>query len=385
MSLEEHNMRQEEEEVDEVDNYGDFAGHDGEEEEEADHVEIERGVENTGAEQSTLPPRAAGSGPKQATKTKSVKEKNISEEEEEVDEANNSAGGVDQADEVMSSLYEETGHQNTAEEIETPLRSNERRGGRSCIARHPRKRPVWVKDKVEEEGPKLLGVGRSKDNQVVVVMQGLPSDLDSDVEMVRTSLKKGAGKANVSLDEGDQEEEDDEGGDQAAKKKLKLVTVPALKRGVEYSRMFRAPYSRQEEQAVINFFLERGGFSLRKGMRVWREMEEERICPGRSAQALKQQFLQHIVKRLHDFGITEKHLEEADNRLDQVTSYMSDNESGAESVSSRGFRGQANYYTGADDKVILQFIVDNGRCEDTGGIALWQLMEERQVVERQVV
>ena len=38
-------------------------------------------------------------------------------------------------------------------------------------------------------------------------------------------------------------------------------------------------------------------------------------------------------------------------RLDQVTSYMSDNESGAESVSSRGFRGQANYYTGADDKV----------------------------------
>ena len=171
-----------------------------------------------------------------------------------------------------------------------------------------------MKDKVEEKGPKLLGVGRSKDNQVVVVMQGLPSDLDSDVEMVRTSLKKGAGKANVSLDEGDQEEEDDEGGDQIAKKKLKLVTVPASKRGAEYTRMFRAPYSRPEQQAVINFFLERGGFSLRKGTRVWREMEGERVCPGRSAQALKQQFLQHIVKRLHDFGVTEKHLEEADNR-----------------------------------------------------------------------
>lgn len=41
-----------------------------------------------------------------------------------------------------------------------------------------------------------------------------------------------------------------------------------------------------------------------------------------------------------------------DFRLDQVTSYMSDNESGGESVSSRGFRvEQANYYTGADDKV----------------------------------
>ena len=88
-------------------------------------------------------------------------------------------------------------------------------------------------------------------------------------------------------------------------------------------------------------------------------------------------------------------------RLDQVTNYMSDNESCGDSVSSRGFRGDANYYTGADDKVgcliyvtyfsftplfppqrILQFIVENGRCEDTGGIVLWQLMEERQVAER---
>ena len=43
--------------------------------------------------------------------------------------------------------------------------------------------------------------------------------------------------------------------------------------------------------------------------------------------------------------------------LDQVTSYMSDDESGGESVSSRGFRGLANYYTGADDKVISFFLM----------------------------
>ena len=30
---------------------------------------------------------------------------------------------------------------------------------------------------------------------------------------------------------------------------------------------------------------------------------------------------------------------------------------------------------------ILTFILQNGRCADTGGIALWQLMEERQVVQ----
>ena len=31
-------------------------------------------------------------------------------------------------------------------------------------------------------------------------------------------------------------------------------------------------------------------------------------------------------------------------------------------------------------QVMLRFIVNNGRCKDAGGIALWQLMEERQVL-----
>ena len=189
-----------------------------------------------------------------------------------------------------------------------------------------RKPTVWVKDKVQEEGPKLLGVGRSKDNQVVVVLQGLPSDIDSDVEMVRTSLKNGAGQARSTREEvGDAshqeasqgdlggEDADDEGG-RPPKKKLKLVTVPAPKKGEAFNRKFRAPYSRMEEQAIIDFLLEKGGFGLRKGIRVWRWMEEENICPGRSALALKQQFLQHVMKRLPDFGVTEEELMNADDR-----------------------------------------------------------------------
>ena len=31
-------------------------------------------------------------------------------------------------------------------------------------------------------------------------------------------------------------------------------------------------------------------------------------------------------------------------------------------------------------QVMLRFIANNGRCKDAGGIALWQLMEERQVL-----
>ena len=46
---------------------------------------------------------------------------------------------------------------------------------------------------------------------------------------------------------------------------------------MEFNRKFRAPYSRMEEQAIIDFLLERGGSGLRKGTRVWRWMEEENI------------------------------------------------------------------------------------------------------------
>ena len=34
-------------------------------------------------------------------------------------------------------------------------------------------------------------------------------------------------------------------------------------------------------------------------------------------------------------------------------------------------------------QAIINFILDNGRCKDTGGVTLWQEMEERGVVEGQ--
>ena len=46
----------------------------------------------------------------------------------------------------------------------------------------------------------------------------------------------------------------------------------------------------------------------------------------------------------------------------------------------RGFRTEASYYTAADDTKLLRFIVDNGRHEDVGGVALWHLMVERKLL-----
>merc|ERR1719285_1562540 len=69
----------------------------------------------------------------------------------------------------------------------------------------------------------------------------------------------------------------------------------------------------------------------------------------------------------------------ADDRQEQGTSNTSDRDSFVDSASSRGFRSEANYYTRAQDEAIINFILDNGRCK--GGVALWQVMEERGVVE----
>jgi len=145
--------------------------------------------------------------------------------------------------------------------------------------------------------------------------------------------------------------------------------------------MFRQPYSRQEESSIVNYLLEKGGLSLTSGLKLWQDMVEAEVCPGRSAHALKEQFLHHIRKRLHEFDVTEEQLREADVRAETLTAYISHNETLGSSPSGRGFRAKANYYATEDDLKILSFILDNGRSADTGGVSLWQLMEFRKVVE----
>merc|ERR550519_2830293 len=90
--------------------------------------------------------------------------------------------------------------------------------------------------------------------------------------------------------------------------------------------MFRQPYSRQEESSVVNYLLEKGGLSLISGLKLWQDMEEAEICPGRSARALKEQYLHHIRKRLHEFDVTEEQLREADVRAETLSAYITHNE-----------------------------------------------------------
>ena len=69
-----------------------------------------------------------------------------------------------------------------------------------------------------------------------------------------------------------------------------------------------SPWSRIEQQAIINFLQTHGGFSLRKTDKLWEKLGEMQICPGRSAMACRNQFNRYLLPRLPDFGVSAESL-----------------------------------------------------------------------------
>ena len=64
-------------------------------------------------------------------------------------------------------------------------------------------------------------------------------------------------------------------------------------------KIVRKPYSTEEEKAIIHFLkTEDRAFARRKGKKVWKEMEENKICPGRTWQSMKQRWVKFISNRL---------------------------------------------------------------------------------------
>ena len=71
------------------------------------------------------------------------------------------------------------------------------------------------------------------------------------------------------------------------KHKRKIVSVGKVVNGnkagwFQRKGEFRLPFSRREEEAMVLFFMDKGGFKLRRGNRVWQHMEYSGICPGRT-------------------------------------------------------------------------------------------------------
>jgi len=285
-------------------------------------------------------------------------------------------------------------------------------------------------------------VGLTRGGEALLVVAGLPSDVDSeDIELVRTS-KPGRGVrkfservvdtssdgSSITIDElsGDKEDnvvrrlkgntltsrgrnvkendldnprpgpskERDREGEQGrgrVKYKLKVVSIGKenkvnkgkagrFVREGEFSDKFRLPYTKREEQALVNYFLEHGGFRLRKGNKVWTEMESAEVCPGRTWQSMKQRWEKYISKTLEKFGVTTEELEERDGQEGSEAGEDEETEGSLDVSTMRGYRGNANYYTTADDLKILDYIIQNKRFSDVGGIAMWETMVKRGVI-----
>merc|ERR1719192_3062228 len=133
-----------------------------------------------------------------------------------------------------------------------------------------------------------------------------------------------------------------------------------------YKIKYRQPFNRGEEEAIVNYFSTHGGYSVRGGNTVWRQMEEDWICPGRTWQSLRERFEKHIEVNLRQFGVTKTDLIKVDR------------ENKVESI--KGLRKNVKYYSKDEDVKIINFIIDNKRFEDVKGNELWKVIVQRNVV-----
>ena len=145
----------------------------------------------------------------------------------------------------------------------------------------------------------------------------------------------------------------------------------AVKAKAPESKAHRSLYTMAEERAVLDYLLRHGGYANRGGNTVWRAMERQGVCSGRSWQSVKSRFAKHIVTNLARFGVTKSELVAADKKREEAAETRGEGEDS-------GYRAR---YRRQEDQAIVAFIAGNRRYGDVGGRQLWKLMEERGVVK----
>jgi len=157
--------------------------------------------------------------------------------------------------------------------------------------------------------------------------------------------------------------------------------VKPVSRRWSESDKFRKGYSRVEALALINFFKRQGLYSLKGGTQVWKIIEKASICPGRSWQSMKCFFLKYLMKQLPNYGVTEKELDDMDRKKTVGMGKWKLDEGGCDSAEI-----VTNFYTEAEDKEILKYLIDQGKVEGkktkVGGNRLWKMLEKKSVTGR---
>ncbi|PNF42892.1 hypothetical protein B7P43_G12898 [Cryptotermes secundus] len=142
-------------------------------------------------------------------------------------------------------------------------------------------------------------------------------------------------------------------------------------------------------------------------------MEEKMVCNKRTWQSMKEQFFKKILPDIESFNLSESQisrfknlkssnslrhwerqslkssaLEEPSDQLNRRTdsSTKDNHKQNNLYIEPQGnenepcFLRNANYYTEAEDKALLNFVVQRERYSETGGVRLWKLMERKQVL-----
>jgi hypothetical protein len=67
----------------------------------------------------------------------------------------------------------------------------------------------------------------------------------------------------------------------------------------------RRPYTRQEQQKIVDYLVKQDAFAMVGGNRVWQQMEAAGVCRGgRTWQSMKEHFRRQLVHRINTFGLS---------------------------------------------------------------------------------
>ena len=139
-----------------------------------------------------------------------------------------------------------------------------------------------------------------------------------------------------------------------------------------FGTTFRIAFNATEEKAIVNFFLDKGGYHLRKGNKIWKSMQAHNTCPHRTWQSMKARWDKFLSLSLAKYKVTEEDLTAADQRIYGVTGNEPsiDVHMDRRSVSTRT-GSQRRTYTREEDVKIIKHLLQNRRHLEVKGREMW--------------
>ena len=143
----------------------------------------------------------------------------------------------------------------------------------------------------------------------------------------------------------------------------------------------RSPYTKKEEQEMINYFLKYGGFLCKGGNIVWQRMEASKCVPGRSWQSLKERFNKYTCKKLHMFGVKKRDLIEGGSDVEKRAPVVALIPAPTKPVNSPPRkRKRGPPYTVEEEMSMVKYFLDNlGRYAQRRGNLVWKEMEASRI------